>query len=145
MSLSFLKGAAMLIQYKSMTTQLWRGCAMLLLVLLGLLHMAPLVTQEDAAASVRLCCRSHGKHACAELRQDGDSAPKISRVMGRCPFGPASTVSVHGDTFEPATAAMVFAEIAAHPACRAQTAARARIAFDRTRQKRGPPADALPG
>jgi hypothetical protein len=37
----------------------------------------------------------------------------------------------------------IFAEIASHPSVRSQTQARARVALDRSRQKRGPPLASL--
>ena len=48
----------------------------------------------------------------------------------------------HGDlSFQ--AASLIFAEIVSHPAIKAQTQARARVALDLSRQKRGPPADLL--
>ena len=117
---------------------------MLLLVLLSVLHLAPLVTAaEDGDTNVPVCCRAHGKHACATHMGEPDSKPAMGRLVEPCPFEPASPVPVHGESFAPGTAAMIFAGLVSHPACRPQTAAIGRIAFARTRQKRGPPARSL--
>ena len=44
-------------------------------------------------------------------------------------------------TFRSTAASLIFAEIVSHPTVKPQTEARARVALDLSRQKRGPPAE----
>ena len=80
-----------------------------------------------------------------KMQQAESSGPKIylSAIPQRCPACPATVINArHGDlSFD--TASLIFAEIVSHPTCKAQTTARARVALDRSRQKRGPPATEL--
>lgn len=60
-----------------------------------------------------------------------------------CPCFPAMATQVqHGDLSFP-SASLFFAELLSHPTVKAQTEALARIALDRSRQKRGPPSKLL--
>jgi hypothetical protein len=60
-----------------------------------------------------------------------------------CPAFPKaiSATQRHDLTFD--TAALLFAEVLSHPASQQQTEARARVALDRSRHKRGPPSARL--
>ena len=135
---------------KKTTSRLWHTTAMLLLAIFGVFFLAPLASAGDEAGpSLPACCRAHGKHQCAmraasseDLAQQS-SSPTFARVSDKCPYSPYSPVRVHSNSFEPAEAALTFAEIVAQPAVRPQTEAKRRIAFDRSRQKRGPPAPFL--
>jgi hypothetical protein len=135
---------------KKTTSRLWCTTAMLLLALFGVFFLAPLAfASQDAAASLPPCCRSNGKHQCTRrAASSADSAqqsppPTIARISEKCPHSPYSPITVHSNSFKPAVAALTFAEIVAHPSVRPQTEAKRRIAFDRSRQKRGPPAPFL--
>jgi hypothetical protein len=64
----------------------------------------------------------------------------FSAIPQHCPAYPATIVSSqHGDLSCTAVS-LIFAEILSHPSAKQQTLARARVALDRARQKRGPPA-----
>jgi len=67
----------------------------------------------------------------------------LSAIPQHCPAYPAVVTSArHGDLSLP-TASLLFAGIVSHPTVKPQTLARARIASELSRQKRGPPADLL--
>lgn len=67
----------------------------------------------------------------------------FSTIPQRCPAYPAVVIPVkHGDVSFP-TASLIFAELISNPSVKIQTQARARVALDRSRQKRGPPKDLL--
>jgi hypothetical protein len=121
----------------------------LLSTVLLLLFSLPLILPMLAAgagANLPACCRRSGAHHCAgmthspQLPASGDS---LSTIPQRCPAYPAAVTPVrHGDLSFHA-ASLIFAEIVSHPAIKLQTEARARVALDLARQKRGPPADVL--
>jgi hypothetical protein len=73
------------------------------------------------------------------MRPTESSGPAFSTIPQRCPAYPAVvTVVRHGDlSFQ--TASLIFAGVVSHPVIKLQTEARARIALDLSRQKRGPP------
>jgi len=67
----------------------------------------------------------------------------LSAIPQRCPAYPAVVTQVrHGDLSIQA-ASLIFAEIVSHPAIKPQIHTRARVALDRSRQKRGPPTQLL--
>lgn len=127
------------------TIWLQRVSAALLLVFFSAFFLLPLLSGDGASeASLPACCRAHGKHRClmsmGTLRVGHESnAPSFVRLSEKCPCRLASPVTVHGDTYHPLLSAFLFGELLAHPAVHAQTEAKGRIAFDRCRQKRGPP------
>jgi len=64
------------------------------------------------------------------------------RTVGeKCPYSIAPPAILVLPSFTPSIAASVFVGITQHPAIAAQAEAQRRISFDRTRQKRGPPAE----
>ncbi|WP_432432202.1 hypothetical protein [Granulicella arctica] len=102
-----------------------------------------LASMSDANASVPICCRKNGKHHC--LRSTADRAgsaqagPQFSAPVEKCPYCPRAVMPTHPDVMSPAALSSVFAALASHSACIAQTESKWRIARDRSRQKRGPP------
>jgi hypothetical protein len=116
-----------------------------LLLLFSLPLIAPvLVLTSSPGANLPACCRRNGAHHCTSLIHSTESSgPSLSAIPQRCPAYPAVvTPARHGDlSFQ--AASLIFAEIVSHPTIRLQTEARARIALDLSRQKRGPPADLL--
>lgn len=65
------------------------------------------------------------------------------RVVGeKCPYSIAPPATLVLITFNPSPSASIFAGIARHPTAAAQEEAQQRIAFNRFRQKRGPPTQA---
>jgi hypothetical protein len=68
---------------------------------------------------------------------------QLSAIPKSCPAYPAVVTPLrHIDLSSPKTS-LIFAEIVSHPTVKLQTEARARVALDRARQKRGPPASIL--
>ena len=127
-----------------------RWTAALLLALLCSSFVAPFtVSASDLEATLPICCRAHGKHQCGLMIMQPDApkheeAPAFARVSAKCPYVPASPLSAHADRFRPIDRPLIYAEISAHPSNRPQVQAMRRVAFDRSRQKRGPPAHLLP-
>ena len=64
-------------------------------------------------------------------------------IPSRCPLFPKAvrTTGNHDLNFD--TAALLFAQVISYPAMCVQTKARARVALDRSRHKRGPPSARL--
>ena len=126
---------------RAKTNWVWRTSAALLLAFFTFLVIAPLATNEEiAAASLPACCRIHGKHHCsAQLGSKQKSLPEVAYVAERCPYGPASPVFVHGDTYQPSLRADSFAEGAADPVLPTPSRTKQHRSFDRSLQKRGPP------
>jgi hypothetical protein len=123
-----------------------RALSLVLLLAFSLPLLLPaLALAQGPDANLPLCCRKNGKHHCAMMA--GTTTPKpgvnASAVPQRCPFYPALvTPQSHLELASPLRAA-AFAEIVNHPALRPQTEARARIALDCARHKRGPPSHLL--
>jgi len=100
-----------------------------------------------AEASLPACCRRNGKHHCmTRMMMEPELAESpgthLSAPSEKCPFFPKGRLfiptSVHFVAL-PANGTF-YAALQSHPACCAQTEAQFRISFDRSRQKRGPPA-----
>lgn len=124
-----------------------RSIAITLLLLFSLPLISPVLALAAASdANLPACCRRNGAHHCMmKMQQREPSGPEIrlSTISQRCPAYPAAVTQVqHGD-LSCSTASLAFAEIVSHPAIKAQTLARARVALDRSRQKRGPPCSRL--
>jgi hypothetical protein len=117
-----------------------RLLAISLLLLFGLPFTLPLFGASAAESNLPLCCRRDGKHHCAMIAMDSSQGPSTRNVSEKCPYSIAPPAIVVLHSFKPSTAASVFAGIARHPAAAPQTEAQRRISFDRSRQKRGPPA-----
>jgi hypothetical protein len=120
-------------------------------IALLLLFSLPLISSVLALTAgsdgdLPACCRRSGAHRCTKIMQPKESAGpglRFSAIPRRCPAYPAVVTLVrHGDlTFH--TSSLIFAEAVSHPSIKAQTQARARIALDLSRQKRGPPKNLL--
>jgi hypothetical protein len=118
-----------------------RFSSIVLLLLFSLPLISPVLALV-AASDVNLpaCCRRSGAHHCTgTMRPNESSGPAFSAIPQCCPAYPAVvTVVRHGDlSFQ--TAPLIFAGVISHPAVKPQTEARARVALDLSRQKRGPP------
>ena len=119
--------------------------------LLLLLFSFPLISPVLAFAAgpdanLPACCRRNGAHHCLMKMQMAEpSGPErnFSAIPQTCPAYPAAVTQIqHGDlSFH--SASLIFAEVVSHPSVRLQTQARARVALDRSRQKRGPPSNLL--
>ncbi len=118
----------------------------LLAILLLALFSAPLLTPLLALTAgpdsrLPICCRRNGAHHCAaSMQMDAqDSTLKLYPHPDRCPAYPLpSSPNPHTDLAIP-TGSLLTTSITTHPASPYQAQARARVALDRARHKRGPP------
>ncbi|WP_433971708.1 hypothetical protein [Tunturiibacter lichenicola] len=127
------------------------GVRRLLSIVLLFIFSFPLISPVLALtggsdANLPACCRRGGAHHCMLKMRTAESTGSevsLSAIPPRCPAFPAAVAPIkHGDLSFHA-ASLIFAEIVNHPSARTQTEARARVALDRSRQKRGPPVDLL--
>jgi len=124
-----------------------RVLTLTLLLLFGLPLSSPVLALTAASdANLPACCRRNGAHHCTRIPQSphlSGSEVSLSAIPQRCPAYPAAVTPIrHGDlSFQ--AASLIFAEIVSHPTIKLQTEARARVALDLSRQKRGPPVDLL--
>src|SRR5215469_895434 len=121
-----------------------RAIAVSLMMLFGLMPMAPLLA-SDPDANLPACCRKNGKHHCMMQRMAAAQGahPGFQTVQEKCPCCPFSAGGVHSSTFHPRTGGLFFPEIRRHPVCVPQTQAHYGLSMDRSRQKRGPPFSSL--
>jgi hypothetical protein len=75
--------------------------------------------------------------------ESSSSSHNVSAIPQKCPSYPAAVTQIEHGELSSHTASLIFAEIVSHPSVTTQTEARARVAFDRSRQKRGPPSYSL--
>jgi hypothetical protein len=117
-----------------------RAIAHSLLVTFSLLLIAPLFA-PDAEANLPACCRRAGKHHCMmrSVETSGSKEAGFTSVHEKCPCLPESTGAVHSVKYIPEAGQRFYTEVLFHPGYAPHTAARSRIAFLRSHQKRGPP------
>jgi hypothetical protein len=120
-----------------------RTLSILLVLLIGFPLIAPLFV-ANAETNLPLCCRKNGTHHCLgdsmAMGSPASSGHALSTLSAECPTFPKATAATLLQPAFFARAQSRFAEIAVHPSAQPQTEARYRIAFSRSRQKRGPPA-----
>jgi hypothetical protein len=110
-----------------------------LLLVMSLSLVAPLFASIPES-SLPMCCRRSGAHHCMGTTGTVGADGKRVMLMGaRCPSAPKAFAVAGGQAWTPGPEQSVVAVVVAHPAGRAQTEARYRISFGRSRQKRGPP------
>ena len=121
-----------------------RVLAALLLGLISFGLIAPAVS-ADVLSQLPACCRVHGKHHCAMKHAtaghfSAESGVSVSSVDEKCPISfQGGMLGFHSQTIWLSGGQIFFGCILNHPAIQAQTEARYRISFSRSRQKRGPP------
>jgi hypothetical protein len=124
----------------------------LITISLLLFFLLPIVSPLFAAmpdeANLPACCRRNGKHHCmmtAATQSAANQAPRLQSVTmhEKCPCAFLLAQSPAHLNFTHDEAEVIYAGVVSHPACQAQTEARRRISFDRSRHKRGPPVDLL--
>ncbi len=119
-----------------------RAIAILLVSLISFGLMAPAIS-AGSGAQLPPCCRAKGKHHCAMrmaylLEHRGNSS--VNTIAEKCPcFPKAWTSASNSQTYSPRGFQVFFGDVLSHPAVHAQTEARYRISFSRSKQKRGPP------
>jgi hypothetical protein len=98
------------------------------------------VLLAEAESDLPACCRRNGAHRCEMAGGADSSAPEYRTIPQRCPAFPGwPAVPVTGAAALPKDSLAIFAALVSHPAFQPQTAARGRVSFSRSRQKRGPP------
>jgi hypothetical protein len=124
-----------------------RDVRRVLAISLLLLFSLPLISPLFALAAnpgdkLPACCRRNGVHHCAirMLRGEQSQGEQFTARQEKCPAYPRAVSPVQRNDLSPQSSAQLFAGIVVHPAGKAQAEARARIAFYRSRQERGPPA-----
>ena len=131
----------------------------ILSILLAVICLLPLLTpvlsaQVDADAQLPACCRRRGVHHCimnagamkasaegAVAQAAGDAGERrVSAPVEQCPYCPHSLGVAHHDNAAPGESSEMLAGLIVEPSAVAQAECLRRISFDRSRQKRGPPA-----
>lgn len=126
-----------------------RPIAILMLLIFGSFLGAPLLAiSSNPQNNLPACCGRNGKHHCMMRVMEGDSGTtQASALPEKCPFFPHTwqVTRVQKHFIAPDVAGTIYAALQSHPACHVQSEAQRRISFDRSRQKRGPPAAAVVG
>lgn len=115
-----------------------RTLAISLLILFSLPLTLPFFSVNASAASVPMCCRKNGKHHCVMSLNSSQS--KTTMVGDPCPYRVAPPAILVLPSFTPSPSAAIYAGVVRQPAATTQEEARQRVSFDRSRQKRAPPA-----
>jgi len=116
-----------------------RALSITVVLFLGLSLAAPLLV-VDAAGNLPACCRRNGSHHCAGGMLPDSGSRALSTIAPKCPNWPKSTAASWRSDLASSQSQAGSAPLYAHPEAAPQTEARYRIAFARSRQKRGPPA-----
>jgi hypothetical protein len=126
-------------------TTVRRVLSFVLLLLFSLPLISPLLALTVGSdANLPACCRRNGAHHCTRMtRPTASSGVTLSAIPQHCPAFPAVVTQVQHGNVPFNAASLIFAGIISHPVVKPQTQARARVALDRSCQKRGPPADIL--
>ena len=112
----------------------------ILLLAVFILPLAPalLAATAPAESSLPACCRRTGLHHCSMRMAPSSGQPTL---QAHCPFQQSSPFFAH--SLSPLliiTLGLFASLLLAHPAGIPQTESRLRIARERSRHKRGPPA-----
>lgn len=113
-----------------------RALAISITLLLGLTLAAPLFAASSS--SLPQCCRRNGAHHCSG-EMAGGAERSFTAVGARCPAFPKATAAPTLHDFAVSAAGGAETPVFVHPTSAPQTEARYRVAFARSRQKRGPP------
>jgi hypothetical protein len=114
-----------------------RLLAITITLLLSFTLAAPLFV-IDSANSLPECCRRNGRHHCATM--SGSTESSFTTIGARCAAFPKPSALPALHSFALSMVSTTRTELFVHPSASPQTEARYRIAFARSRQKRGPPA-----
>ena len=114
-----------------------RATSILLLLLFSFPLISPLFASTPDS-NLPICCRRNGAHHClmGSMMQSNPNHPSLHE---RCPYFPHAAATMQMQRVFFGHSQSRFAAVVAHPAGRAQTEARYRIARYRFHQKRGPP------
>ena len=116
-----------------------RTLASLLVALFSLPLIFPLL-RADAASSVPSCCRREGQHRCS-MHSESKYREGLSPIQPKCSNYPAA-IAIPGDRNIAflKNSPSICASLLHYSSTPAQTEAKYRVSFSRSRQKRGPPA-----
>jgi hypothetical protein len=120
-----------------------RSIALFMILVFGSFLSAPLIAaSSDPLSKLPVCCRANGKHHCMMRIMQGDPGGDQVSAPNKCPLFPQWRPMnvMHNQAEPPSKTVLFYAALQSHPTCHAQTEAQQRISFDRSRQKRGPPA-----
>jgi hypothetical protein len=123
-----------------------RTIAVFMLLIFGLFLSVPLLAASSNPSNNRpACCRRDGKHQCMMQMEGDPGTTQASAPPEKCPFSPHAwqVTQVQNHVIAPGVAGAIYAALQSHPACHLQSETQRRISFDRSRQKRGPPADVV--
>lgn len=128
-----------------------RLLAILLFTALVLPFALPgLALAQGEDAGLPACCRRTGVHHCGMKLAERNAADtavgkelRWSALPERCPFCPATLTVSHPNPLMPPATQVGFSESFGHPGGVAQTESKWRVARERSRAKRGPPANHL--
>ena len=110
----------------------------LFLLLLLPSFVASLLQTSDA--SVPVCCRAKGKHHCMMVtKMDSSRDTAADAIRERCPAFPKATAWASSQVGTARPSHSEFAIIVTTPGAILQAEVSYRIAWSRSRQKRGPP------
>ena len=142
-------------QQEGTITRIRRTFAAILLALISATFLVPLASAtDDPDVSLPVCCRAHGAHRCSlksthmraapESNQaDRDATPVFSRASDRGAFPTSYPAPIHGDGPDLATALYGSFNLSARLFLHPWMEARRLLTYDRSHQKRGPPAHLL--
>ncbi|MBC8166351.1 MAG: hypothetical protein H7Y20_10815 [Bryobacteraceae bacterium] len=120
-----------------------RAFAVLLLTILSF-PLIPAVNPADEQSNLPACCRRDGKHHCAMMASPAispeASGAKFKAVRTKCASFPKSQATPVVSAFLSVPARGIAEPVIAALDVVAQTEARYRLSFSRSRHKRGPPA-----
>jgi hypothetical protein len=126
-----------------------RVLASLLLALFSFPLIA-VVFASDSASQVPACCRRDGAHRCSMLgsmmgsMMDGgmeSPGPAFQAIRPKCPFYPSTTVSpAETKVAIPRSYLRIFGSSVCSQVAAVRAESRSCISFNRSHQKRGPPA-----
>jgi hypothetical protein len=116
-----------------------RLLAIAMVFLFGCPLAVPLFAPGDAN-TLPVCCRRDGRHHCASGMLADSGTRAVSTIAPKCPNWPKSTPAPWPKNFAPTQTGAIDAPLYSRPESAPQTEARYRVAFARSRQKRGPPA-----
>ena len=95
-------------------------------------------------ANLPACCKRNGKHHCMMGSQGSETASgehRFTHPEEKCPYAPATSAAGHYPiAFGLPSTQILFSGPIGTPAAIAQAESMCRVARDRSRQKRGPPA-----
>ena len=109
--------------------------AALLVAVFGFSPVAPALLAGDL--NLPACCRRLGAHHCAMANAGAQGASFVQQRCLQFPSGSATLTASALTSVPPSR--VIFSAIVSHPTAHNQTEPFGRIAFSRSRQKRGPP------